>query len=265
MNFAKKQRVVGIVVLIAFIALLIPFLFTSGIKRKHSAGDEIPINAKKRQLIAQQIQSINDTDGASVPVPKPVDGEHALVLPQDQFEQPEGILTADDQVATTKTMDSQSQQQALPKPETFPIVVSETVFEESAENIPKDIKLVAATATVNTAGKNQKVKKTQTAKEVSRKNTGVKPAKATIGKKDSQEFWSVQVGSFSNQERVQKLITELHAKGYHVYMQKVTTSNQEVLTRILVGRETSKEKANKIAQQIVTTMKIKGYVVRNNQ
>lgn len=50
MSPENKQRVVGVIVLVAFIALLIPFLFTSGLKKKDQAdsGSEavasIPVN-----------------------------------------------------------------------------------------------------------------------------------------------------------------------------------------------------------------------------
>lgn len=232
MSFENKQRVIGIVVLIAFIALLIPFLFTSGIKRKQTAKDEIPMSDKKRELIAQQIQSISDTVPEEQPAKEPELTEQPIALPQDQAEPIANSTLVDEQVAPT-----------------LPIVLPET------SDVPKPSTVVEKTVELPT-----NVKKAPVAK----KSDAVKSLQQS-SVPNPKEFWSVQVGSFVDQERVQKLISKLHDQGYHVYMQKVTTSDDKVLTRILVGREASKDQAEKIVQQLATTMNIKGYVVRNKQ
>lgn len=235
MSFENKQRVIGIVVLIAFIALLIPFLFTSGIKKKQAAKDEIPLSDKKRELIAQQIQSINDTVPQEQPTQELEPTEQPIALPQDQLEPTTNSTLADEQVASA-----------------LPIVLPET----SAEKNEGHVQAESAAPVVKTPELTQAVKKSPVT--ATKKST-------ESSRPHSKEFWSVQVGSFVDQERVQKLISKLHAQGYHVYMQKVTTSDDKILTRILVGREASKNQAENIVQQLATTMNIKGYVVRNKQ
>lgn len=66
MSPENKQRVIGIVILVAFVALLIPFLFTSGIGRKKSSTPEqVSVNMEPSQPAGQVIEN---TGSAAVPV-----------------------------------------------------------------------------------------------------------------------------------------------------------------------------------------------------
>lgn len=243
MSPENKQRIIGVLVLLAFIALLIPFLFTSGLKKKQSVSDEIPINAEKRQLIAEQIQGMDNTTAAntapapSMPSEQPATSMQPTGLVPDQSEQPQGALPESNQTEPVNTDTNQfGQPVSVPQEATAPNdqeAMNATSMETAA---PVKIKSAAKKAII------KKSKKTKTAKM-------------------KKEYWSVQIGSFSNQARVQKLIADLHKKGFRVYMQKITTS-KGTLTRILVGRETSRAKAIKIAKRIEASMKIKGQIVR---
>jgi cell division septation protein DedD len=250
MSPENKQRIVGVVVLVAFIALLIPFLFSSGIRKKLSTPtDEIPINAQKRQLITQQIQNINTTNTTTTtPVPVATTTTTAVATPistSSQFEQPDALLPPEenDQAEIAKNVGIESNENATNQ-SNVPSVVS--------------VKSVAPVASTKTAPKNKAIKNSK----VTAKNKNAKPINANAGVK---EFWSVQVGSFSDEARTQKLIAQLRSNGFNVYTQKIVTSSTKSLTRILVGREMDKEKASKIAKQLETTMKIKGHIVRNKK
>lgn len=70
MSPENKQRIIGIVILVAFVALLIPFLFTSGIGRKISKPDQIPMHPEQRQLAAEQIE--NTSNITVIPTEQPV-------------------------------------------------------------------------------------------------------------------------------------------------------------------------------------------------
>ena len=113
-------------------------------------------------------------------------------------------------------------------------------------------------APVKPISKNKVIKKFKAVPKIKTK------AKNKNIKSNMSESWSVQVGSFSDEARIQKLLTQLHGKGFHVYTQKIATTTGS-LTRVLVGRESSKEKANQIAWQLETTMKIKGHLIRNQK
>jgi len=85
MSPENKQRVIGIVILVAFVALLIPFLFTSGIGRKITKSDQIPITQEQRQLATQQIESAGNAVSIPTEQPKtPTATDQALVVPGSQ-------------------------------------------------------------------------------------------------------------------------------------------------------------------------------------
>jgi cell division septation protein DedD len=262
MSPENKQRIVGVVVLMAFIALLVPFLFSSGIRKKLSTpADEIPINAQKRQLITQQIQNINTTNTApaatttttadAVVTPTSVTGQQTINtaqlsgLPQDQIEQPDALLPPEenDQAEIAKNVGIKSDE-AAPAMNT-----SNATIQPSANSVVS-VESAAPVVPPKTLQKN-KITKSKVMAKNKNANTGAK------------EFWSVQVGSFSDEARMQNLITQLRSNGFNVYTQKIVTASTKSLTRVLVGHEVDKVKASKIAKQLETTMKVKGHLVRN--
>lgn len=235
MSPEHKQRIVGVAVLAAFVILLIPFLFTSGIRKKLSNTDEMPISVQKRQLITKQIQGIksNNSESVETAVPAPVltptqqptmDETLATTLPQDPLEQPSDML--------------------LP--------LENSTASVSIADVPMDAPQIANTTAQPIVSVKTKVKTVDKKVNVAKKI------------KNSKEFWSVQIGSFSNQVLVQQLINKLHAHGFHVYMQKINTATK-ILTRVLVGHEASRENASKIATRLETALKIKGNLVRNKK
>jgi len=299
MSPENKQRIVGIVVLVAFIALLVPFLFTSGIKKKLSSADEIPINAQKRQLITKQIQSINSavatTTVAAIPSPvtakQPANTTTVAAIPPVTAEQPANTTTVAaippvtaEQPANTAQLPGLPQDQQFEQPdmllppennqteplnqsvstvtptETASISTSDVASQATAKSITST-ESTTSVVSVKSTPKNKAIKKSKAKPKIKEKNTRLINA---IASANTKEFWSVQVGSFSDEAHVQKLLTQLHSKGFQVYTQKITTSTGS-LTRVLVGREAKKEKASQIAGQLETTMKIKGRLIRNQK
>jgi cell division septation protein DedD len=250
MSPENKQRIIGIIVLTAFVALLIPFLFTNGIRKKQTVSDEIPMTEEKRQLIAQQIQDIDGITMEATPVSeeKTVAEPSSMLLPK-QLEQTEVLLSVDNQNSVPKASAGVEKSEKAVSTKT-----QNSSFETTSKRAPVKSKIETKIA--------KETKKPIVVKTTTNKNAQL--SKKTAAKSDAKEFWSVQVGSFSNQARVQKMVAELHKKGYQVYLQKIATSNA-LLTRILVGHESSKEKAGKMAKQLEATMKIKGYLVRNKK
>ena len=281
MSPENKQRIVGAVVLMAFIALLVPFLFSSGIRKKLSTpSDEIPINAQKRQLITQQIQNINTTNAtATAPTatttttagatPTPMTGQQSASiaqlpgLPQDQIEQPDALLPPEenDQTELAKNADINQSNQSIAAPaatEEIPTINTSNATNQPSATSVVSVESATPVAPIKAVPKNKVIKNSK----ITSKNKKAKPININTGAK---EFWSVQVGSFSDEVRMQKLIAQLRSNGFNVYTQKIITSSTKPLTRVLVGREMDKEKASKIAKQLETTMKVKGHLVRNQK
>lgn len=285
----NKQRIVGVVVLVAFIALLVPFLFTSGIKKKILPSDEIPINAQKRQLITKQIQNINTAvvptttaaattatpvaapvaTAAVIPPPSVISEQPANTtqppeLPQDkQFEQPDMLLPSEN----NQTELSTSNQSVVTVAQAAKAVTNTTSVVPQATSEPAAVAVEASTPVApikaKAIPKNKATKKSKVASKTKTKIKNAQPISTTVSA-NAMEFWSVQVGSFSDEVRAQKLITQLHDKGFHVYTQKITTTTG-TLTRVLVGHEASKETAIQLAGQLESNMKIKGRLIRNQK
>jgi DedD protein len=251
MSPENKQRIIGVVVLVAFIALLVPFLFASGIKKKLSSADEIPINAQKRQLITQQIQSINS----------------AAATPPVIAKQPANatIPVAAEQPANTEQLQELSQDQqveqadiaALPPENNQAVAATETAL-TNISDIAAQADATTPVASVKATPKEKVIKKSKAAQKTKNKNARLMNAAASTNAKN---LWSVQVGSFSDDAHVQRLLIQLHGNGFYVYTQKITTTTGS-LTRVLVGHEASKEQASQIAKKLATTMKIKGRLVK---
>ncbi|EKE01797.1 MAG: hypothetical protein ACD_21C00052G0015 [uncultured bacterium] len=261
MSPETKQRIVGAVVLIAFVVLLVPFLFTNGVRKKQSAADEMPITAEKRQQITQQIQDISNTATVPSSLPPPVSQSVAMpqstVLQQNQFEQ-SGLLPPDDNQAelmVNAVTDSNQVDQSISTQNEF--VATNTPEADLKATVDEPLAPIKPAVSMKSKSGSIAIKKPVAIKTAKSKNV------KKVMKPNTKEFWSVQVGSFSDPVRVQKLTAELHRNGFRVYQQKVATP-KALLTRILVGHEASKEKANEIAAKLLNTMKLKGHIVRNN-
>lgn len=73
--------------------------------------------------------------------------------------------------------------------------------------------------------------------------------------------WSVQLGSFSQKENAEKLVKELRSKGYAAYMHQAK-SGKGSISRVYVGPELKREKAEAMATKLLETLNLKGVVVK---
>jgi cell division septation protein DedD len=89
------------------------------------------------------------------------------------------------------------------------------------------------------------------------KSLKVKAQKKTV----IARYWAVQVGCFANASRAKGLAHTLSAKGFHVRTEKTKTSHG-TLTRVLVGKESSKEKALSVSRDLKQTQQLTGTVVK---
>lgn len=72
--------------------------------------------------------------------------------------------------------------------------------------------------------------------------------------------WVIQLGSFSNQTNATSLVQQLQTHGFNAYMRKSNT-HHGVLTRVLIGPETQRAKAQDILNQLNQKMHLKGVIV----
>jgi cell division septation protein DedD len=264
MNSETKQRVVGIIVLVAFIALLIPFLFSGSAKKKISISDEMPISMERKQMLAKQISDIGNANSnnpdmgktensviAEQHVSKQVATEQVQVVSEQNQNSVENGQSQTKQNNQVQTAENKSSNESQLSPE---VLAEAAVASEQAEISNESVVLppVAVVKDVPKKNKNKNIK-----------NKILKTTKNPVDIKDAKGLWSVQVGSFSDQARIRTLTDQLYTNGFRVYMQEVTTDTGEKLTRILVGRGMSKKDAQKMASRLQANMKIKGNLVKN--
>lgn len=269
MSPENKQRIVGIIVLIAFAILLIPFLFTNNNagKRHKTVIDDMPLSPDRRQTINQQFQNINNNTNMAPTTPTTIVSDN--VQTTNLFNQSDEKNQNLPNELTQTTIDNQSIPNSPAISETNSILPVTNEQPAETNNLVQATKVTPETQTTQSKSKISVANKT-IVKPTVKKTSILKAAKPKQNKPKNttknptkKEFWSVQLGSFSNQVIAQKLITTLQTNGYHVFTQKITSAkSNKVLTRILVARETDKEKATKLMQQLTTTLKLKGCIVR---
>jgi cell division septation protein DedD len=232
----NKQRIVGVVVLAAFIALLIPFLFTGGEKKHDNSldyGKEI------------ELQLSDGNISAGVP------SSHVNQTPSEVAIQQENIVLSEVQGngnGAKLSEEGQGSMLTAPAMDIKKIELSDEILPDSTTN-----RLDIADSVVRNAKKSP-------AKVVNNRKVARKSAPKRVG--SNARSWSVQVGSFSDHNRVQALSDKLQSNGFLVYLQKIGT-NQGSMTRVLVGKEKSREEAMQVAKKLKSRLKLGGNVVVN--
>lgn len=285
MNIQNKQRIIGIIVIVAFLALLIPFLFTSGPKKN---ADTVPANPSMIRLptftkkapdanVGQQkpaeVVPLSQTQLAQpAPAPQQAQEQPPQVPDQDMNAGEKQIPVAVNPPQGASGNENlppqmmEAQQQPVAETQNAPVVQEAKPVAQVIEKKEKPVTTKAIKTTSKTASKKAQTKAQAKALKV-KAHVGKKPikkskteTKATAAK--GKNFWAVQIGSFEDKARVAKLTKEIQGLGYHVYTQKVTVSKGVTLTRVMVGHETSKDSAEKIAKHLEKSLKLSGTVTQ---
>ena len=131
-----------------------------------------------------------------------------------------------------------------PPPEPMPPPLPE---DASARSVPLDSKRTAAVPAVPAAPAPEK----PAAKTVKR-TAPVAPVAASV-----KSGFAVQVGSFSKAGNARGLRDKLLAKGYTAFVKSAGS-----VTRVYVGPQSSREKAEKVLKKLLAELRLKGIVVQ---
>ena len=85
----------------------------------------------------------------------------------------------------------------------------------------------------------------------------------TASKKASKPLmaYTIQLGNFENQANAQKLARSLRAAGYTAYVADNYAHGKD-LTKVMVGPQTERRDAEKIASKLENQFKLKGFIVK---
>lgn len=289
MSPENKQRIIGIVILVAFVALLIPFLFTNGIGRKISKSDQIPMNPEQRQLATKQIESVNNTtvpvEQSAVPIINqsaiPAINQSAIPATTDQPQVISNERSSDVSFPPELSGNNQASLPPLPTIQNDDELTNKTDIVVAPEAVIKE-RQINKEAIIVTPEPQKKIDEALLVDKIVKKSTKAKikvkskiktaPIAPVVNKKNNiiakkisvkkTDNWSVQAGSFTNPASVNKLVSQLRSKGFQAYLQKIT-KNGSTMTRVLVGHEANKQAAGDIANKLSADLGITGHLVRS--
>ena len=90
------------------------------------------------------------------------------------------------------------------------------------------------------------------------------PADGRADAGDAPSAWAVQLGSFSRRENAFVLQNRLLVRGYAAFTESAM-GGEGAITRVLVGPETERERAQSIARTLARELGLEGLVVRRSR
>ncbi|MBU2712491.1 SPOR domain-containing protein [Zooshikella harenae] len=218
-----KQRVVGAIVLVAFAAIFLPWLFDEKTTYEHVSAelpppppaiaepnfvDEARAQAKKElAAINPNPEHVNEVQEAPV---------------SEEMSKPLAELDTDN----VSSEDSSSEQHQSAQPQ---------AVEQSALDQPK-------TEVVH--------------------HQADKKDKPSLDKNGLPISWTVQVGTFADGNNADSLVKKLQTEGYKAYSQKLPSSKHGLVTRVFVGPRFTKKQLQPVVQALQEKWQLDGIIVR---
>ncbi|WP_404466116.1 SPOR domain-containing protein [Vreelandella aquamarina] len=222
MKYGKTERISGIVILLALLAIFVPWLMSDPAPREERPQPtfviEQPVNVVRQEVPVPVMPESLNTPAPSAPV----EIDETLDEPIDAM--PRAPQT--DQVAESDSASSSSSAAAEPAP-------AEPSREPSSA--PQEDPIAALVAA-----------------NESRNNASAAPAAQQQGE------WAVQVGSFGDTDNAQRISDQLSGEGFSVF-QRARDNN---LTTVLVGPYETSEDGEAAMALIKQRVNVQGLLVR---
>lgn len=289
MEKKKLQRVIGISVVVAFVIVLIPFLFGKKEMPQQETTAQTSTDQQTATTDANQVTAANtdpnqpatiqdnttttstDDNGITPITTPPVASNDPNATPTTNN------LTDTTNPAATTTPNATGQntsainQPANPDAATIPAVPVPTETAAPAEDT------MQATPAVSTDTNDDNVHPQATAE----KTAAVEPVKEVksrhihknLAAKKVNHFaqqhivdpkkpaWVVQMGSFKDKSNAHRLADQLKASGFKVFTKVVTSPAGNVRTRVYIGPEFKQASAQQLTTKIQRETKLQGFVL----
>lgn len=228
LELKTKHRIVGLIVIIALAVIFIPLFFShkqtnTSERAKLSAHVPNPSGRPEIQLTIPKIAASN---------PPSTNVQQQMPLQtQDLVNPTETVVTLPETapVATVK------QTEISQKPE----VVTKAHPEHKAEEIKKHFFILEKPAFLSKLHHVAKVKQAVLA-----------------------QAWTIQLGSFADKNNAVQLVKHLRSKGFTAYINLTKDNSGVVITRVFVGPELQREKAEDAAKRLEQLFHLQGVVVK---
>lgn len=243
-----KHRIIGIIAIVALAVIFLPMLFT------HSFND----TTLKLSSHVPSAPSKPDIElNASTPTPGPIEtSSNAAASVSTTNNDNNSLATAplhmtSDNSKVESTTDTPSNDGNL-----------SDALTSSVTSSPSSIAVKPSTeiAAEKTTSNNKTFVTTKTSvvapKMMDLKQPVIKNAPAA----SSAAAWTIQVGSFSNKNNAQQLMKKLRSKGFAAYTNEIK-AGAVAMTRVFVGPELQRDKAENILTQLQQKIGLKGVIV----
>lgn len=256
MDDTIKYRLVGTAVLLILAAIFLPMMFKDVqlparivVKRPLNRLELVQAQALERAAAVASREPDVDTR-AYIPTPHPQKTVEAF--------KPEPLASVDLDKTDAKPVAKQAEPVNVVKAKVEPVVKAKVEPVVNAKVTPAPKAHTKPHHVVhNTPAKIIKTTVKQVAHQASQIHHPKKP-KPTIAAK----AWVVQMGSFADNSHAQVLEKRLRQKGFPAFTStKSQHSGKKVLTRVLVGPETKRFNAERLALNIQQRLQMKGIVV----
>lgn len=235
MDSSNKQRLIGVMVLIAVATIVLPVVFHQSSHRNLALS--IPqIAPPPPELPAVQIAPPTETTPITQKMSVPSITEEPIDTPQ----------------VSTQTHSIAVQPETIPQSEPAPQAQSVKPSGAVAKVINKT---KIAAKKVSAPIKNTVSKVTKPVTKKVHALTHASDAKKTIA-------WDVQLGSFSNAQNANTMVKKLRKNGFNAYT-KIGSNAKGKATRVCIGPELSRNKADDIVRALASNMHIKSIVVKH--
>ncbi len=228
MKYGKTERISGIVILLALLAIVVPWLMSDPAPREERPQPtfviEQPVDVERQDVPVPDMPDTIDTPAPSSPVLT----DEALDEPIEEIPRAPQI----DQVASSSSYEASSSQTAAAEPsQQAPLQPS-----REPDSPPQEDPIAALVA----------------ANESRNSSASVAPSAQQQGE------WAVQVGSFGDTANAQRISDQLSGEGFSVF-QRARDNN---LTTVLVGPYATSEDGEAAMALIKQRINVQGLLVR---
>lgn len=271
MDEQLKHRIVGVAVIVALLAIFAPLLFKNsaltGNKKMHSQYLAPPPPAKPQMAEAPLIpaqpavkktntfkaakvakvdldrtsRKVNNSKIIAAPAVKP-----ALVKVRQQEDQQHRALILGKTSPATEITSNKKAVVIIEQPKKIALKTKDKV------KLTKKKPVVASKTKTLKITAIKPVKKKVTAKKIATKT-------AAKGKN-----WVIQLGAFGEKANAVKLEKRVRAKGFHSYTRTQKSTAGKSITRVYVGPEAQRVRADQLRWRIQKLVRVKGVVVREH-
>lgn len=275
-----KQRIIGIIVLVALAVLLVPLIFDSEVALP--PPNHLPVantvktspTTNKQQTVAYQAPTIKSAQIQEVSDKKPVqnsidDHEDFVVNDENQTPNIEDEVLDKPEISekTTQSPDTEitaKETSSKNKPTNDELVkeaaLKLAIQKESSDKNPSTVKSQNKNVLKDKPEQHRQFSLSDEKPKIQNKALSLASKQKNTNLTSTQGAWAIQLGSFSEKANANKLANNLKSKGFNAFTEPDKSRNN--VHRVLVGPTRDRNTAEKMVAQLRSQSNIQGIIVR---